>query len=61
MAGIYVKYRTMNQDGLINPNQPAAPPAESIDPKKVITKKKNDIIERKDQRVYTEDGKELLD
>jgi len=56
-----VKYRTMNQDGLINPNQPAAPPAESIDPKKVITKKKNDIIERKDQRVYTEDGKELLD
>lgn len=32
MAGIYVKYRTMNQDGLINPNQPAAPPAESIDP-----------------------------
>ncbi len=60
MAGIYVKHRTMNQDGLINPNQPA-PPAEAVDPKKVITKKKNDIIERKDQRIYTEDGKELLD
>lgn len=28
--------------------------------KKTIKKKKNDIIERKDDRIFTEDGKELL-
>ena len=50
----------MNQDGLIDPNQPAPPP-EAFDPKKVV-KKKSDIIERKEPlRVFTEDGKELLD
>lgn len=50
----------MSQDGLIDPKQPA-PPAKAVDPKKMV-KKKNDIIERKEpQRVFTEDGKELLD
>jgi len=48
----------MSQDGLIDPNKPAQEPV--VDPKKVVKKKKNDIIERKDQRVFTEDGKELL-
>lgn len=49
----------MSQDGLIDPNQQVAP-APTIDPQKVVKKKKNDIIERKDHRVFTEDGKELL-
>jgi len=50
----------MSQEGLIDPNKNIEPPAESVDPKKVIKKKKSDIVERKDQRVFTEDGKELL-
>lgn len=48
----------MNKDGLINPNLPSPP---AVEPEKKVVKKKNDIVERKDQRIFTEDGRELLD
>lgn len=37
-----------------------APTEKAPEKKKPIAKKKNDIIERKDDRIFTEDGKELL-
>lgn len=49
----------MSQEKLIDPNKLDQSAPDSIDPKKVI-KKKNDIVERKDQRTFTEDGKEIL-
>jgi hypothetical protein len=50
----------MSQEKLIDPNKPEKASTPLIDPRIVVKKKKNDIVERKDQRTFTEDGKEIL-
>ena len=46
-----------NKDELLDPSKLDG---EDVAPKKVVRKKKSDLVERSDKRVYTEDGKELL-
>ncbi len=58
MVGIYVKRITMSKNDIIDPNKDAQP--SDVNKKKTIKKKKSDIVERKDGRIFTEDGKELL-
>jgi len=50
----------MSQEKIIDPNKPERTGAPLIDPKIVVKKKKNDLVERNDQRTFTEDGKEIL-
>lgn len=46
----------MSQEKLIDPNKEENKKAPSI----LVKKQKKDIIERKEQRTFTEDGKEIL-
>lgn len=50
----------MSQEKIIDPNKPEKAGTPLINPKIVVKKQKNDIVERKDQRILTEDGKDLL-
>lgn len=50
----------MSQEKLIDPNKLESGAPTKADPKIVVKKDKNDIVERKDQRTFTEDGKEIL-